>query len=58
MYSIGIVEKEFVIPPAITAENMDKLLAALEKRKRPRYLIITRTMTSTILERRIIRMSF
>ncbi len=35
MYSIGIVEKEFVIPPAITAENMDKLLAVLEKKEAP-----------------------
>ena len=38
MYSIGIVEKEFVIPPAITAENMDKLLAVLEKKEATKIL--------------------
>ena len=38
MYSIGNVEKEFVIPPAITAENMDKLLATLEKKEATKIL--------------------
>lgn len=33
LYSIGNVEKEFVIPPAITAARMNEILATLDKKE-------------------------
>lgn len=33
LYSIGNVEKEFVIPPAITATRMNEILATLDKKE-------------------------